>query len=551
MDKSEQREELCHRDQSTGRVPRRSSWRQSTLCECSEHLLTLPLLLLLFPASIALAGSPLLVGMVTAGFALVAFRFGCLRAWALTVVAALALALLTFASSGLYDVENYLAPQTLLRAGVPLSGCYSPLHCALPDLLPRFGAALYRLTGSTDLATAALWLWFAAAWLTLRATCSRLQTALLLFSPLTLLGLCNLMADGALYCLLLIALACVADTRAPLTPARAHLALAALALAAMTKTTAWLPGAFLGALLLYRAPRLWWKAALAAAGVALFCLPTFRLLASGQLREISFDFLSANADAQAMGWLSRVLYVYLGHWTTPLSPHFGVHTLGPDGASADALGPFLRLTLWCGALLALCCRRHLRGWGGAWALCLLSLLCVPTLYVGYARYVPFLYPAAMLPWVMLRPRWAVVPCAVLAAVPVAFLGWRVLIASEAITVATHATAVCAPYATSRVLFADRLSATEQPTRSANLFYTYTLDRPDAFPPAARAFHDHLSTTPAAVKATEVAPYAFRRWLPWALRSAPRLLGELLALRLRAFCRLHFQESTDGVPPAHP
>ena len=499
----------------------------------------------------ALAGSPLLVGMVTAGFALVAFRFGCLRRWALLVAAALALALLTFAPSGLYDVENYLAPQTLLRAGVPLSGCYSPLHCALPDLLPRFGTALYRLTGSTDLATAALWLWLAAAWLTLRATCSRLQTALLLFSPLTLLGVGNLMPDGALYCLLLIALCCVADTRAPLTPARAHLALAALALAAMTKTTTWIPGALLGAVLLYRAPRLWWKAALTAAGVALFCLPTLRLIASGQLREISFDFLAANADAQAMGYFARVLYVYFGHWTTPLAPHFGVHTLGPDGASADALGPFLRLTLWGGALLALCCRRHLRGWGGAWALCLLSLLCVPRLYVGYARYVPLLYPAAMLPWVMLRPRWAVVPCAVLAAVPVAFIGWRVLMATEAITVATHATAVCAPYATSRALFAGCLTATEQPTRSANLFYTYTLDRPDAFPPAARAFHDHLSTTPAAVKASEVAPYAFRRWLPWALRTSPRLLCELLALRLRAFCRLHFQESTDGVPPAHP
>lgn len=542
-------------EQSTERVPRRIGSGPAVPCERSEQLSTvdcrLSTLLALFPAAVALAASPLLVGMVTVGFALVAFRFGCLRSWALTVAAALAFALLSFAPSGLYDVESYLAPQTLLHAGVPLSGYYSPLHCALPDLLSRFGAALYRLTGSTDLATATLWLWLAAAWHTLRATCSRLQTALLLFSPLTLLGVGNLMPDGALYCLLLLALFCVADTRAPLTPARAHLALAALALAAMTKTTAWIPGALLGVLLLYRAPRLWWKAALAAAGVALFCLPTLRLVAAGQLREISFDFLAANADAQAMGYFARVLYVYFGHWTTSLAPHFGVHTLGPDGVSADALGPFLRLTLWGGALLALCYRRHLRGWGGLWALSLLSLLCVPRLYVGYARYVPLLYPAAIVPWVMLRPRWAVVPCVLLAAVPVAFIGWRGLLATEAITVATHATAVCAPYATSRALFAERLTATEQPTRSANLFYTYTLDRPDAFPPAARAFHDHLSTTPAAVKASEVAPYAFRRWLPWALRSAPRLLRDLLRLRLRAFCRLHFQESTDGVSPAHP
>lgn len=537
-------------DQSTGRVPRRIGWRHATLCERSEHLLTLPLLLLLFPAAVALAGSPLLVGMVTAGFALVAFRFGCLRAWALTVVAALALALLTFAPSGLYDVENYLAPQTLLHAGLPLSGHYSPLHCALPDLLPRFGAALYRLTGSTDLATAAFWLWLAAAWLTLRATCSRLQTALLLLSPLTLLGVANLMTDGALYCLLLIALFCVADTRAPLTSARAHLALAALALAAMTKTSAWIPGALLGGVLLWRAPRLWWKAALAAAGVALFCLPTLRLIASGGLAEVSDDFLSANADAQAMGWFARVLYVYLGHWTTPLSPHFGVHTLGSDGASADALGPFLRLTLWGGALLALCCRRRLRGWGGAWALCLLLLLCVPRLYVGYARYVPLLYPAAMLPWVILRPRWAVVPCTLLAAVPVAFIGWRVLLSTEAITVSTHATAVHTSYATSRALFADRLASAEQPTRSANLLYTYALP-PEVFPSLARTLEPDLRLQGFHAKGREVARTLLRRWLPWALRSAPRLLRDLLALRLRAFCRLHFQESTDGVPPAHP
>ncbi|MGN0886878.1 MAG: hypothetical protein ACI4RT_07755 [Candidatus Spyradenecus sp.] len=489
--------------------------------------------------------------MVTAGFALVAFRFGCLRHWALTVAAALALALLTFAPSGLYDVENYLAPQTLLHAGVPLSGDYSPLHCALPDLLARFGAALYRLTGSTDLATAALWLWLAAAWHTLRATCSRLQTALLLFSPLTLLGVGNLMPDGALYCLLLIALCCVADTRAPLTPARAHLALAALALAAMTKMTAWIPGALLGGVLLYRAPRLWWKAALAAAGVALFCLPTLRLLAAGQLREISSDFLSANADAQAMGYCARVLYVYLGHWTTSLAPNFGVAVLSADGASADALGPGLRLTLWGGALLALCCRRHLRGWGGAWALCLFSLLCVPRLYVGYARYVPLLYPAAMLPWVMLRPRWAVMPCALLAAVPVAFIGWRLFLATEAITVATHATAVQSPTAASRALFAERLVAPEQPTRSGNLLYTYTLARPEAFPSLARTPAPDLRLQGFHTKGRDVARALLRRWLPWALRSTPRLLGELLSLRLRAFCRLHFQEFTDGVSPAHP
>lgn len=511
----------------------------------------LALLLLLFPLAIGLAGTPPLVAMVTTAFAFAAVHFGCLRRWALIISTALAVALFTFAPSGLYDVENYLLPQVLLRTGQPPNGDFSLLHCLLPDLPARFGAALYRLTGSTDLGTAAQWIWLVAAWLTLRKTCTRLQTALLLFSPLFLLGTFNLMPDGALYCLLLTALFCVGDTRTALTPTRAHLALAAIATAAMTKPSAWFPGALLGLTLLLRAPRLWWKALLAATGVALFSLPTFHLLIDGQLREISFDFLSANADAQAMGWFARTLYVYLGHWTSPLSPNFGVHTLGGDGASADALGPILRLTLWSGALLALGCRRHLRGWGGLWALALLSLLGVPRLYVGYARYVPLLYPAAMLPWVMLRPRWALLPCVALAAVPVAFIGWRLLLASEAITVATHATAVHSDYATSRHLFRDRLSPTEQPVRSANLFYSYTLDRPDAFPPAQRIYHDQIALTPATVKASEVTPYALHRWLPWALRTSPRLLYETLCLRLRAFSHLHFQESANGVSAPHP
>lgn len=512
---------------------------------------TLALLLLLFPLAIGLAGTPPLVAMVTAAFAFTAFHFGCLRRWALILATALALALLTFAPSGLYDVENYLLPQVLLRAGQLPNGDFSLVHCLLPDLPARFGAALYRLSGSTDLGTAALWIWLVAAWLTLRKTCTRLQTALLLISPLLLLGIFNLMPDGALYCLLLIALFCVGDTRTALTPTRAHLALAAIATAAMTKPSAWIPGALLGVTLLLRAPRLWWRALLVAAGVLLFSLPTLHLLIEGQLREISFDFLSANADAQAMGWFARILYVYLGHWTSALSPDFGVHTLGGDGASADALGPMLRLTLWSGALLALCCRRHLRGWWGLWALALLSLLGVPRLYVGYARYVPLLYPAAMLPWIMLRPRWALVPCVALAAVPVAFIGWRLLLASEAITVANHATAVHSDYATSRTLFRDYLSPIEQPVRSANLFYSYTLDCPEAFPPAKRIYHDQIALTPATAKASEVAPYALRQWLPWALCASPRLLYETLRLRLRAFCHLHFQESANGVSSTHP
>ena len=504
----------------------------------------LPLLLMTFPLAIGLAGQPLLVGLVALAYGCLALRAQCLRAFALTVLGALGVSLLVFSGTAVYsDVDHYLAPQVrllVLPAGLTPDGAFDALQCLLPQGYAAYGAALYRLTGSVDLGSSAFYLTFVAAWLVLRSRLTRLQTGLLLLVPNTFMSIFNLMPEGSVYCLLVVALFALRGKQF-------WLALLPCAVACTYKVSAWIPAGLIGGVLVFTFPRRWWQCALGALGVAGIVLPTLKMLMGGGLAGISADFLSANADAQSMGYWARLAYVYLGHWTASGAPDFGVHQVGIDGACVDAYGALFRVLIWGGLGLAILFWRAFKPWVLVWAIAWVSVLAIPTLYIGYARYTPLLYVAGLLPWVVLLPRLAIAPAVVLNVLPVAFLGWRVVLASEAVMVANHATAVQSSFYNVRSTFRPILREESQPCLSGGLGYTYRLPSEDVFPEIERELVPNLGELPFRERSRGLYAYVWKEWVPWAIARPLTYCAEMARFRARAF-RVFPRGKRDGVPP---
>lgn len=506
---------------------------------------SLPFLLVSFPMAVALVQLPWLVGMTFTAYLFLAHHFHCLRPFLLTLAVALGAALLVFTGATIhYDIDNYIGPQIrLLTLPVGLTargdGWYSIAHCALPQGFAAYGAALYRLTGSMDLGTSAFVLFLVAAWRTLRPILSRLQTVLLLTAPAAMPGLFCLMPDGCLYYLLLIALF-------SLRARYFWLPLLASAIACTYKTSAWIPTALIMLVLFRNEPRRWWALGLVALGTAFIVWPTINLMSRGGLDTISSDFLAlANTDAKAMGHLARLAYVHLGHWTTSLSPTFGTHIGGVDGLSSDAFGPVFRALTWSSLVLMLTCRKRLTGWWETLLVAWASVLLIPSLYVGYARYTPLLFLAGALPAILLVPR-AVIPFHLtLLILPFGMLGWRLALSSEALMVANHATAVQCDYYNIRSAFRPLLTAQSQPNASGCLLYSYAMPE-GVFPPMPRKVYPGIGKTPTPQKAREVVGYALHDWLPWVLCHPHTYLREIARFRWRAFMTFP-RGAHDGLP----
>ncbi len=501
----------------------------------------LPLLLVALPLAVAVARTPALVGMVCAAALLLAFRAGCLRAFAAIVAGGFLLNLLVPSGFAIYsDADNYLIPNIrLLAAGgaLAMDGAVSAAHFTLPQGFVGWGAALYRLTGWVDAGNCLVFLLLPAAWLTLRRTLTRAQTALLAVGPLTFVSLFCALPDGCVYLLLLTALFAhrAGDFR---------LSVVALVVACTFKTTAWLPAAFVGLLLLRDWPRRWGWLALAAAVTGAIVFPTLRALAGGSLSAISADFLGMDAAAREMGYWPRLAYAYLGHWLVPGDPRFNVATGGIDGGGVDGLGPVFRLAVWASLAVLALYRRRLAGWGGTLLAAWGSVLAMPTLYIGYARYAPLLYVAVMLPLVLTVRRTAVLVAVLVCAMPAAWVGWRLMLASENLTAQRHAETVRSDVYNVRCAFRGRLVAEPQPTLAGNLSYTY---RGTDFPPMPRTLAVDNRLTPASDKARGMAAYALGTWLPWACRHLPTLAADWAAYRFDTF--MTFPRGTyDGLPP---
>ena len=504
----------------------------------------LPLLLVLFPLAVGLARAPLPVAMVAAAFLFLAWHLRCLRAFVGIYAVAFLLNLPVLSVCGLPgDQDFYLGPQArLLAAGGDLAfdGFLRQAHLALPAGYTGWNAALYRLTGSLDFGHAQVFALLAAAWLTVRRELGRWQTFALLCAPLTFVSVFNGMPDGCVYLLLVLALFA---WRA----GAFWLCLAALAVGATFKTTAWVPGAALGAALLWRFPRRWWQMGLAALAVGVIVFPTLRLIATGGLAEISADFLGADAAARALGWPGRTVYFYLGHWLVPGDYGFNVHIGGVDGAGMDGLGAMARVLVWPALAIPLIWRRRFAGWWGTWALAALATLAMPTLYVGYGRYVPLAYVALMLPFVVRFPRLCVVPALAMAAIPAAWCAWRVLLAMEFAQVVAAGGPVQSDWYNVRATFRAcdvPLVAEPQPRMSSSTIYTY---RAADFPPFPHDDVPRGRLVPGARKAVRVRDYGLRDFVPWALTHTHRYLWNVARIRwhwLTAFPR----GGHDGLPP---
>ncbi len=501
-----------------------------------------PLLLIGFPGAVALAGSPSLVLLVSLACLFAAFYFGCLKAFVLTLLTAFALNFWVVSGFAVYsDVDAYLGPAIrLFGLGIDrvADGLYHQAHLLLPQGFIAWSAALYRLTGWLDAGNALIFMLIPGAWCVLRTLFSRLQTFLLVVAPLTFTSIFCSMPDGCVYLLLLMALV-------ELRVGSFWVPLLAMALACTFKTTAWIPSLLMTLVLLRNQPRNALKVIGVFGFVAVCVLPTLMMLARGGVEMLSADFREMNEVARAMGYWARLAYAYVGHWTVAGTPTFNVPMGGIDGGGMDGLGPVFRVLLVCALGILLLRRTAFRGWWESLIIIFGSVLAVPTLYIGYARYVPLLYLAGMLPLVIKYPRCALVPWVLLCAMPCAWMGWRILLATETITVQAHASAVQSDLYNVRAAFRSQLTEIVQPTLSGSLAYTYAGTH---FPAVPRAQGVNHRLMPATEKARGMVSYIVTTWAPWALQHFPELIYETAVYRIKQL--MHFPRGAgDGIPSA--
>jgi hypothetical protein len=488
----------------------------------------LPLLLIVFPLAVAILPTVhfLLCSLAAASF--LAFHLKCLRAFLMTVGLAFAVNLLVYSGAvGYFDVDAYIAPQIRMIAAsteiVP-DGFFRATHLALPRGFTAWCAAWYRLTGSVDCGGMLMLMLLPAAWIVLRAYLTRLQTLILLLSPAAFPSLFCLMSDGCVYLLLLMALVSLRDRENFWLPLLATVA------AAVFKTSAWLPAVLVALVLMWYHPRRWWKIALFGIATLLCNLPTLRMVFNGGLSTISADFEQVNADAASMGYFARLAYVYIGHWTTSLSPVFGAHLGGADGGGVDGFGPLFRVAVIASLCLIGIFRKRLKPWAIPLVIAWVSVLAMPTLYIGYARYVPWLYPAVMLPLVLSLPRVSLVMGSAMCVVPLMWLGWRVMLSTETVAVARHATAVHSNLYNIRCAFRPLLVASPQPIQSGSLIYSYEMAA-EHFPAVPREWSPDLKQRPVLNKVKDVQAYALKTWTPWMATHFPIYVYDLMCLRI--------------------
>lgn len=517
-------------------------------CLAPQPPSALPLILILLPVLLLFSQTPMMAAVSFLACAVLSFHYRCHKAFLITVAGAFLLNLLIYSGATVHwDIDAYIVPQIrLMASGFTLQpdGGVSEAHLSLPGGFSAWCAALYRLTGSVDCGGMLIFLLIVAAWVELRRSLPKLQTAILVIAPPLFPSLWNLMSDGSVYLLLLTALFA-------LRRKAFWLPLAAASLAVTFKTSAWIPAALLFLVLLRDHPRRFWILGLAG-GFALLCVfPSLRLLFSstGQT-EISCDFATrANADALSMGYWARQAYAYLGHWTTSLSPDFGVHTGGVDGGGIDGFGPLFRAAVWSSLAVLLFCRKRLTGWGETLLLAWGATLLIPTLYIGYARYVPFLYPAVMLPLIRIAPRPAALLNAALCVMPALWLGWRAVLSTEYIAVSARAEAIHSGMYNLRCDFREKLAPDPQPVHSGSLVYTYRPGADFDFPAIPRKPEPRLFTVSPARKIDSMRVYALREWIPWFATHFDTYLFQLASLRWHRL--LEAKGVNDGIPSTDP
>lgn len=507
----------------------------------TEPVSFLPYILILLPFAIGLALDPFLVLLTFVGAGLVAFKTQCLKPFLLIVSVAFFIAFLFPTPAAIYsDADYYVLPAIRFFAnGVAVQpncdGYYSMHHflSCLPDGFFRIGAAFYRLFGWVDMGNVLLFLFLPVAWMVWRRHLGRCATAVLVCGPLTFASCLNPVPDGATYLLLLTALGAMRSRET-------YLALAALLVACTFKMSAWMPATVIAAVLLYQDPRRAPKIILTGIAAMLYNLPFFIHFFGGQALPTP-DFAAMDDAARSLGWFARFAYAYLGHWILPGEYVFNVPMGGFDGGGIDGLGPFFRFMVWGSIALQVIFFKRLKSWWTVLLVGWVSVCCMPTLYVGYARYVPLFYVSVMLPFLLLAPRLTLVPAGLICAMPLAWLGWRCVLISERLTLLDPEVTVAVSSDLYNVRCALReagFTPTEQTPQmrpSASLMY-YTLPREgvDAFPHCLRDTTLNQRLTPATDKARAIAPFVLQQWFPWCMTHLHKLFIASLSYRVKCF-----------------
>jgi hypothetical protein len=319
--------------------------------------------------------------------------------------------------------------------------------------------------------------------------------------------------------------------------------LAAILLASTLKVTAWVPACFIAGVLLYQAPSLWRRILLVGLIAIAYNLGFFIHHFLGTPLPTG-DFAAMEGSARTLGWFARFAYAYLGHWLLPGDYTFNVPVGGFDGGGIDGLGPVFRALTWLSLALLIAFYKRLKPWRPILFICWGSSLCVSTLYMGYARYVPLIYLAVMLPLICLAPRLATIPALLVCLMPMAWIGWRLVLITERLTVfdPTHTASLSSETYNIRCharemgvpLASNDLRSQGAFIPSGSLMYAYAPNEAiTPFPAIPRTYDRDQRLLPVTQKIDSVAAYLLTDWLPWSLCNLHRLGVASLRYRVRA------------------
>lgn len=469
-----------------------------------------------------------------------------------------------------------------LKAAFPESGVSSFGHIAfLPKGSWLFGAALFKLFGYAEAGNVLVMILAAVLFPVARALLSTafgitgrwgIAFALsLTLSPWVIDTFFDARNDGSLYACLVISAAAAQlflKTRHRRWLLLACLPLPLLASLKFSGAVSCAVIALVG--LIAGGGRRWFAACTATACVALLIgsvsyLPLWRTYGSpvypvlaadvhpGHI--LTSDFTDMNPDAAAMGYPGRFIHAY---YTSSLTRAFYAwKTDRPDfkpivrvaEGNIDGLGIPFRLLMLAATIGWFAGARKKKNWPLA-AMLFVSVLPQPSLFVGYARYVPQLYAFAVLGTLCL-PFKRVLACANLAlqaaccAIPIAWLFWKAMLSYQNLAVIdafpSGEAAVKTDLFNIREGFRDYGIATHPPQPgdietviSGSMLYSVwrAPEAPDpGIPPVRMGFEEGTEyLKPRSEKLRQNIAHLTGTFIPWAVCSTPRLSLTLLKMR---------------------
>jgi hypothetical protein len=507
--------------------------------QTQARTLCLSLLLILLPFAIAITLTPGLVAMAFFSACIIAYKTQCLKPFLMVLSVAFLILFLFPTPVGInYETDYFHFPAIRVIAG---DGAVNPLgdgdlswshfKASLPDAFHRYGAALYNLTGWVDSVNSLLFIFLVPAWLTWRQFLGRWATLILICSPLVFTTCLTPTPEGATYLLLLTALGAL-QAKQP------YLVLASILVASSLSLFAWGPSLLIVGYLLYQYPHLWKRITLVVLIGCLYNLGFFiHLFTDASLPTSTFTTV-IDGDIQTVHWLGRLIHTYFVPYFIPETYANTLCYCKFMGDGMHNFGVLFRLFIWLSLILTMIYRQHLKTWLPILLICWGSLLCIPMSYMGDMNATPFIYPVAILPFILLKPRLSALIAVPICFVPIICVGWRLILITEFLTVfdTDHTEMIASDMYNVRCVAREMdltlTSNDESFTPSGLKMYTYKPHKDiDAFPAFPHNNERHPpSTTP---HFTTIIDYGVTAWTPWCLSHLHELVFASIKYRVRS------------------